>query len=142
MYKEHQGGQAVRVQFSVPEISFPRKVIRKQLSDVGDEAVVGGSDARLWGLNGSASITGKVLTLTIVNPHLTDAHPSQILLRGGATAVSAEAEVLGGEDVHHHNTFMQPDAVVTRKAAATVSGKTVQFTLPPSSVVRLSITLV
>jgi len=55
--------------------------------------------------------------------------------------VSAEAEVLGGEDVHNHNTFEQPNAVTTKKAAATVSGKAVQFTLPPSSVVRLSITL-
>ena len=141
MYKEHQGGQAVRVQFSVPDISFPRKAIRKQLSSTGDEAVVGGPDARLWGLNGSASVTGKVLTLTVVNPHLTDARPSQIMLRGDAGAASAEAEVLGGEDVHGHNTFEQPDAVTTRKATATVSGKVVKFTLPPSSVTRLTITL-
>ncbi len=59
MYKGHQGAQAVRVQFSVPDISFPRKAIRKQLSSTGDEAVVGGPDARLWGLNGSASVNGK-----------------------------------------------------------------------------------
>jgi alpha-L-arabinofuranosidase len=39
--------------------------------------------------------------------------------------------VLGGEDVHAHNTFEQPNAVVTKKATATVSGKLVQFTLPP-----------
>ncbi len=141
MYKEHQGGQAVRVQFSVPDISFPRKAIRKQLSSTGDEAVVGGPDARLWGLNGSASVTGKVLTLTVVNPHLTEPRPSQIMLRGDASAASAEAEVLGGEDVHDHNTFEQPNAVTTRKATATVSGKVVKFTLPPSSVTRLTITL-
>ena len=141
MYKGHQGGQAVRVQFSVPDISFPRKAIKKQLSSTGDEAVVGGPDARLWGLNGSASVTGKVLTLTVVNPHLTESHPVQIMLRGDASAASAETEVLGGEDVHGHNTFEQPNAVTTRKAAATVSGKVVQFTLPPSSVTRLTITL-
>jgi alpha-N-arabinofuranosidase len=141
MYKGHQGGQAVRVQFSVPDISFPRKAIKKQLSSTGDEAVVGGPDARLWGLNGSASVTGKVLTLTVVNPHLTESHPVQIMLRGDASAASAETEVLGGEDVHGHNTYEQPHAVTTRKAAATVSGKVVQFTLPPSSVTRLTITL-
>jgi alpha-N-arabinofuranosidase len=141
MYKGHQGGQAVRVQFSVPDISFPRKAIKKQLSSTGDEAVVGGPDARLWGLNGSASVTGKVLTLTVVNPHLTESHPVQIMLSGDASAASAETEVLGGEDVHGHNTFEQPNAVTTRKAAATVSGKVVQFTLPPSSVTRLTITL-
>jgi alpha-N-arabinofuranosidase len=141
MYKGHQGGQAVRVQFSVPDISFPRKAIKKQLSSTGDEAVVGGPDSRLWGLNGSASVTGKVLTLTVVNPNLTESHPVQIMLRGDASAASAETEVLGGEDVHGHNTFEQPNAVTTRKAAATVSGKVVQFTLPPSSVTRLTITL-
>ena len=141
MYKEHQGGQAVRVQFSVPDITFPRKAIRKQLSSTGDEADVGGPDARLWGLNGSASVTGEVLTLTVVNPHLTESHPAQIMLRGDASAASAEAEVLGGEDVHDHNTFEQPNAVTTRKATATVAGKVVKFTLPPSSVTRLTINL-
>jgi alpha-N-arabinofuranosidase len=81
------------------------------------------------------------LTLTVVNPHLTESHPAQIILRGGASASAAEAEVLGGEDVHAHNTFEQPDAVTTRKSTATASGKVVQFTLPPSSVTRLTITL-
>jgi alpha-N-arabinofuranosidase len=141
MYKGHQGAQAVRVQFSVPAISFPRKAIRKQLSSTGDEAVVGGPDARLWGLNGSASVNGKVLTLTVVNPHLTEARPTRIMLRGDASAVSAETEVLGGGDVHEHNTFEQPDAVATKRGTASASGKVVQFTLPPSSVTRLTITL-
>jgi alpha-L-arabinofuranosidase len=141
MYKGHQGGQAVRLQFSVPEISFPRKAIKKQLSSTGDEALVGGPTSRLWGLNGSASLNGKVLTLTVVNPNLTESHPTQIMLRGDATAASAETEVLSGEDVHDHNTFEQPEAVTTKKATATVSGKVVQFTLPPSSVTRFTITL-
>ena len=141
MYKSHQGGQAVRVQFSVPDISFPRQAIKKQLSATGDEAIVGGPEALLWGLNGSASVTGKVLTLTVVNPNLTEAHPVQIRLRGDAGAASAEAEVLGGEDVHDHNTFAEPNAVVAKKATATVADKMVQITLPPSSVTRLTITL-
>jgi alpha-L-arabinofuranosidase len=141
MYKGHQGAQALRVQFSVPDISFPRKAIRKQLSSTGDEAVVGGPDARLWGLNGSASVNGKVLTLTVVNPHLTEGRPARIMLRGDASAAAAETEVLGGGDVHEHNTFEQPDAVATKRAIASVSGKVVQFTLPPSSVSRIAITL-
>jgi len=82
-----------------------------------------------------------VLTLTVVNPHLTEARPAQIMLRGGATAASAETEVLGGGDVHQHNTFEQPDAVATKRSTASVSGNAVQFTLPPSSVTRLTITL-
>jgi len=131
----------VRVQFSVPDISFPSIAIRKQLSSTGDEAVVGGPDARLWGLNGSASVNGKMLTLTVVNPHLTEVRPTRIMLRGDASAVAAETEVLGGGDVHEHNTFEQPDAVATKRGTASVSGKVVQFTLPPSSVTRLTITL-
>jgi alpha-N-arabinofuranosidase len=63
------------------------------------------------------------------------------MLRGDASAVSAEAEVLGGEDVHAHNTFEEPNAVATKKATATATGKAVQFTLPPSSVTRLTISL-
>ena len=141
MYKGHQGGQAVRVQFSVPEISFPRQPIKKRLSSTGDEVLVGGPGARLWGLNGSASVTGKVLTLTVVNPHLTESRSTQIQLRGDAGAASAEAEILGGGDVHDHNSFEQPDAVTTRKTTATISGKTLQVTLPPSSVSRLTIAL-
>jgi alpha-L-arabinofuranosidase len=141
MYKEHQGGQAVRVQFSTPDITFPHTVVKKQLSSVGDEAETGGPQARLWGLNGSASVTGKVLTLTVVNPHLTDPLPSRIVLRGNANAVSAKTEVLGGGDVHAHNTLEQPDTVKTTTGTATVSGKEVQFTLPPTSVTRLTIAL-
>jgi alpha-N-arabinofuranosidase len=141
MYKWHQGGQALRTQFSAPDITFPRTAVRKALSSVGDEATVGGPQSRFWGLNGSASLSGKTLTLTVVNPHLTEARDTQILLRGNASVASVDAEVLGGEDVHNHNTFEQPDAVVTKKATATVSGKAVRLTLPPSSVTRLAIVL-
>ncbi len=142
MYKGHQGGQAVRVQFSVPDIRFPRKAVKKHLSATGEEAIAGGSQSRLWGMNGSASVRGKTLTLTVVNPHLTESHATQILLRGTASAAAAEAEILGGDDVHAHNTFEEPNAVTTKKGTVTVSGKTVQITLPPSSVTRLTITLV
>ena len=141
MYKGHQGGQALRVQFSAPEISFPRQAVKQQLSSVGAEEMMGGPDARLWGLKGSASLMDKILTLTVVNPHLTEALPTQIMLRGQASVASVEAEVLGGGDVHDHNTFAQPDAVATKKATATVSGKVVRFTLPASSVTRLAIHL-
>ena len=141
LYKEHQGGQAVRTQFDAPSITFPRKQMKRQLSSMGDEAEQQGGQSRLWGLNGSASLTGKTLTLTVVNPHLTEARSTQIMLRGGVSAVSAEAEYVGGQDIHDHNTFDQPNNVQTKKASASVSGKTVEFTFPPSSVTRLSVIL-
>ena len=49
--------------------------------------------------------------------------------------------VLTHTQLNAHNTFEQPDAVTTKKSPVTVSGKVVQFTLPPSSVTRLTITL-
>lgn len=82
------------------------------------------------------------MTLTAVNPHLTDALDTQILLRGGATAVSATAQVLGGgQDVHTHNTFSEPNNVQTKTAEVKVNGAALGFVFPPSSVVKISVQL-
>lgn len=145
MYKDHMGGEAVRVEFAAPSISYPRVAMKKQLSPVGDEAVAveeKTADVQLWGLNGSASRNGKTLTMTVVNPHLSETRETQINLRGDATPASATALVLGGgADVHTHNTFAEPDNVRTRSAPVTVSGSTLRFSFPPSSVVRLTVQL-
>lgn len=142
MYKDHMGGQGLEVNFSASPIHYRRQVIKRQLSPVGDEAVAPESkmpEASLWGLNGSASLQGKTLTLTVVNPHLTDSLDTQVVLRGGATAVSATAEVLGGGmDVHTHNTFAEPNNVVTSKASVQTSGSVLHFVFPPSSVVKIT----
>ncbi len=143
MYKDHMGGEGVRVEFAAPTIHYPRTELKKQLSPVGDESVSPeekGPIEGLWGLNGSASRLGKTLTLTVVNPHLTEARETQIILRG-ASAASATAQVLGGVDVETHNTFTEPNKVQTRSAAADVSGSAVRFTFPPSSVVKLTVQL-
>lgn len=145
MYKDHMGGQGVRVEFAAPTIAYPRVDVKRQLSPVGDEAVArdeAGAEAHLWGLNGSASRQGQTLTLTVVNPHLTEARDTEIHLRGGATASSATAQVLGGGiDVHTHNTFAQPANVQTKSAEVKVSGSTLTFLFPPSSVVKLTVQL-
>jgi alpha-N-arabinofuranosidase len=143
MYKDHMGGQGVRMEFAAPTIDYPRVTLKKQLSPVGDEAVpVEEKDptAHLWGLNGSASRAGNTLTLTVVNPHLTEARETQIVLRG-ATASSATAQMLGGIDVHTHNTFAEPNNVQTKSAEVTISGGAARFTFPPSSVVKLTVQL-
>ena len=49
MYAAHQGAQAVRAEFSAPEISYQRD----------------GKTAGMWGLKGSASRKGNTLTLTV-----------------------------------------------------------------------------
>ena len=145
MYKDHMGGEGVRVEIAAPTISFPDIPVKKRLSHVGDEAAPQAgavATARIAGLSGSASRNGKQLTLTITNPHLTDAIDAQIHLRGGATVTSATAQVLGnGIDVHTHNTFDTPDAVKPVTAQAKASGSTVTMTFPPSSVIRVSMQL-
>ncbi len=145
MYKDHMGGQGIRLAFVAPTISYPRVNLKRQLSSVGDEAVVPEektAQAHLWGLNGSASLQGKTLTLTIVNPHLSESRETQISLSGGVTASSATGEVLGGGmDVHTHNTFAEPGNVKTRSAPVQVNKSTLSFTFPPSSVVKLMVQL-
>ena len=136
MYAAHQGGQAVRAEFSAPGVSF--KGQPEQRGPWNENASV--KEGTLWGLNGSASVKGKTLTLTLTNPHLTDARDAEIVLRGG-TAASVEATVLTADDVHAHNTFEQPNAVEAKSSTATANGKVVKFTVPPSSVAKLSIAL-
>ena len=141
MYKDHQGGQAIRTAFAAPSLVYPHREVKGRLSPVGHEVAGAKETDRLRGMNGSASLTGKTLTLTIVNPHLTDARDTLITLRGGAAASRATATVLGGIEVHAHNTFEDPDAVMTRPAQAAASGATVRYTAPPSSVSKLTVTL-
>lgn len=124
MYAAHQGGTAVRSEFSAPEARWQR-----------DD-----KPATFWGLNGSASVKGKTLTLTAVNPDLKGERDAEIVLRGGkATAV--KAWVIADSDMHAHNTFEQPERVKTRPVPAEVSGGNVHFKFPVASVTKLEITL-
>ena len=57
MYMPHAGATAVRAEFASPQVSFSRFDSQKKETKVN-----------LWGLNGSASVNGKTVTLTAVNP--------------------------------------------------------------------------
>lgn len=125
MYGAHVGGQSVRSVFSAPRISYAR---------------LNGS-ASFWGLGGSASLKDRTLTLTVVNPHVSDAAVAEIALRGG-TPRAVRASVIAASDIHAHNTFDRPDTVRMRDAATgTVSASGVTHTFPPASVTRLTIDL-
>ena len=57
MYMPHAGATAVRTEFISPQVSFTRlDAQRKEMP------------AKFWGLKGSASMNGKTVTLTAVNP--------------------------------------------------------------------------
>ena len=124
MYAAHQGGTSVRAEFSSPEVRYDRD----------------GKPASFWGLRGSASLKGKTLTLTAVNPDVRETRESEIALRG-AMAASARAWVVGGDDIHAHNTLDEPDQVKTRTAEVSVRAGSLRFTFPPASVVKIEVLL-
>ena len=95
----------------------------------------------LWGLAGSASLKNRTVTLTVVNPHVTDVRETEIQVRGGRPT-SVAATTLTASDIHAHNTFDAPDAVRPRiDAAAPARDGALTFRFPPASVTRLTIEL-
>ena len=125
MYAAHQGGKSLRTEFSAPEVHYDRD----------------GKPATFWGLNGSASRKGNIVTLTMVNPALSGPSDTQIVLADG-NVTGAKGVVLASSDMHAHNTFDQPNAVHSGPIDVTVSGGMLSVALPPASVTKLEITLV
>lgn len=124
MYAAHQGGTALRAEFSAPAVHYDRD----------------GKPASFWGLKGSASLKAKTLTLTAVNPDVSQPRETEIVLRG-ASAASAKAWLLAESDIHAHNTLDQPDQVKTRTAAVKLQAGTLRFTFPPASVAKIEVQL-
>ena len=90
----------------------------------------------MWGLNGSASVSGKDLTLTVVNPHSSRAVEAEIVVRGGSVA-GGRGLVLTSGDLHAHNDFEHTDAVHPEPAAVAVNGGRVVHRFPAASVTAL-----
>lgn len=124
MYAAHQGGEAVRTIFSAPTINYDRD----------------GKQAAFWGLKGSSSVRGKELTLTVVNPHVTEPRDTHISVRG-MRMKAASATILTHTDIHAHNTFAEKDVVVPREQSVEIKGDAVHFRFPPASVTKLSMQL-
>jgi len=122
MYAAHQGGQKLRTEFSAPDVQYMRD----------------GKPAHFWGLNGSASQKGNVVTLTVVNPDLIKSTDTQIAVRGARISHAASA-VLAARDMHAHNTFDQPNAVKPASHDVTASSGTLMMTFPPASVAMVEI---
>jgi alpha-N-arabinofuranosidase len=124
MYVAHQDGHALRTIFSAPTIEYDRD----------------GKPASFWGLKGSASLRDKELTLTVVNPHVTDSRDAEIVVRG-ATLKSGLATVLTNSDIHAHNTFEQRQVVVPETKALEIKGPILNYTFLQASVTKLTLTL-
>ncbi len=124
MYAAHQGGEGVRTEFSAPAIHYDRD----------------GKAASFWGLRGSASLHGKQLVITAVNPNVKDALQAQIVTRG-ARVNSGKATILTASDIHAHNTFDQKSAVVPQEKDVQLKGESLSFTFPAASVTKLQLNL-
>lgn len=124
MYAAHQGGTAIRTEFASPSISYQRD----------------GKLASFWGLKGSASLRDKTLTLTVVNPDVSQPRETSIDLMG-AEAHSGSATTLTNSDIHAHNTFDAPNVVHPETREWSTSGSALRYTFPPASVTLLQINL-
>jgi alpha-L-arabinofuranosidase len=124
MFAAHQGGQGLRTIFSAPTIDYDRD----------------GKPASFWGLRGSASLHDKELTVTVVNPSVSDARDAEIVIRG-ATLKSGSATVLTHSDIHARNTFAQKNVVVPETRNVEIKGAALNYVFPPASVTKMSLTL-
>lgn len=127
MYAAHQGAQSVRTNVSAPRLPYTRN----------------GNAATLRGLNGSASLRDKLLTLTVTNPGLPGANAAletEIALHG-ATVKEVQVTSLTTKDIHAHNSFANPRALEPQPAQATIKGGTVVYSFAPASVTKMQITL-
>jgi alpha-N-arabinofuranosidase len=123
MYAAHQSGRSLHTAFSVPAI--------------GARA---GRDATLPGLAGSASLKGKELILTVVNPHAREAREAEIVVRG-ATMKFGRIRVLRSDDIHARNTFDAPHALEPLESVLPAGGATIIHRFPAASVTRFQLQL-
>jgi alpha-N-arabinofuranosidase len=80
------------------------------------------------------------MTLTVVNPHISEATNAEIAVRG-ASVQAASATVLTHSDIHAHNTFSQREVVIPKAQTVAVQRATAAFTFPAASVTRMTLTL-
>jgi len=126
MYADHQGGQSVPLRVEADEIAF--------------QCV--GQQQRIFRLAGSASRKEDVLTVTLTNIHAREALDVRLRLDGEGRVQDARAEVLAHEDIHAHNTFDQPQAVMPRRERLEApQARELAVRLQPASVTKLTLGL-
>ena len=129
MYMPHSGGTAVRTELIAPKIGFTRQDAQRRETPV-----------TLWGLNGSASLKDKQLTLTVVNPHHNQTRETEIAIRG-ASVISAASRTLASNDIHARNSFTNPHALEPKDGTVQAKGSSLVYQFAPASVTRLVFTL-
>lgn len=124
LYAAHQGGQALRTLISAPNVEYSRD----------------GKPTPFWGLQGSASLHGKDLILTVVNPSVSEIRETEIVVQG-ASIKSGRATVLTNSDLHAHNTFDQKNVVTPQVKDLQSTGSVLTVQIAPASVTKLELSL-
>lgn len=149
MYAAHQNGQSLRTMFSAPAVSFKRaapnipqggqaQMTPQQRAQL--QAAQQNLNGTMWGLQGSASVNGKTLTLTVVNPHATEVRETAIAVRGGKVT-SGQATTLTSSDIHTYNSFEKPQGLVPTNGTVQVQSGSLVYRFPAASVTRLTLVL-
>jgi alpha-N-arabinofuranosidase len=124
MYRSHHDAQAVRIEMEAPEVPFK----------------IGEQEAKIFRLAGSASVSDKSLTITLVHTHASE--PAEVAVDlGGGRALEARQTVLSHNALNAHNSFETPAEVIPHSAPLPVVRPSLRLVLPPASISRLDVKL-
>ena len=124
MYRAHHGGKSVRIDVQAPPIEFKAT----------------GALGQVPRLAGSASITGKTLTISLVNTHASEPAEVDLKLKGSKGHCTAHS-ILSHTDLAAHNTFERPNVVHPVFPERDEKGDGLRRVLPPASVNLITIQL-
>jgi alpha-N-arabinofuranosidase len=89
---------------------------------------------------GSASLRGRELTLTLVNPSVSETRETEITVRG-VSVQSGQSITLSHPDLHARNTFDRRSTVTPKFKDLAAAGKVVTIAIAPASVTKLALHL-
>lgn len=124
MYRPHHNAKAVRMDVQAPNVPFQ----------------INGRPHEIFRVAGSASRTGKQVTITLVHSHAAEPASVKVHLRGGAAA-TVQQTALSHRSLDAHNTFDKPDDVTPKSSSTSLSGSDFECHLAPASITRLDVTL-
>jgi alpha-N-arabinofuranosidase len=124
LYSPHQGGQSLRTNITSPAANYNRD----------------GVSASFWGLAGSASLKGKSLFVTAVNPDTANAREIEINVKA-ASVKAGTVTLLTAPDIHAYNSFDREN-VVPRAGEVKVTQAGAVVTAPAASVLAIQLDLV
>jgi len=123
MYQHHQGAESLPATFECGDFSFRG----------------GALSGRLPVLAGSASLKEGAITLSVVNPHASNAAECEIEITGVAESMSMTLNELTHPDIRAHNSFAAPETLRPRSGKATLRGGRFKHCFPAASVTVMRI---